>query len=294
MGIYVPWLIDAARMATAGTGRSVIVSPNWQTRGHGGLRLLEFVIGHHTATPETAGGDYPSLNVVQNGRAGLAGPLAQLGLGRSGNVYVIAAGLSYHAGASAYAGFVDLNDEAIGIEAEDSGDGRWTEAELFMYPRLVGAVLYYLRRGVDRYASHRTIAVPAGRKPDPAGITDTWMRDRASEFLAGGGSIPTPEDDMAFTPQELQNNVYAAVRNLLIDINNGVPGTEGALNALIGIIESVVKPRFDALDAKPTADVDEAALAAELVKQGFSGDVDKVLAALKNLRLVVDQSAPSA
>jgi hypothetical protein len=61
MAIYVPWLIDAARLAANGAGKSVIAQPGWQSRGHGGLRVLEVVIGHHTATPESAPGDYPSL-----------------------------------------------------------------------------------------------------------------------------------------------------------------------------------------------------------------------------------------
>lgn len=196
MGIYVGWLVDAARQAVAGTGKQVIVSPGWATRGQGGLRVLEVVVGHHTATPESAPGDYPSLNVVQNGRAGLIGLLSQLGLGRTGNVYVMGAGLAYHAGASAYAGFVDLNDESIGIEAEDSGDGTWTPDQLFMYPRLVGACLFYMRRGPDRYASHRTVARPAGRKGDPAGISDTWMRQQIVAQSQQENGMPLTEADL--------------------------------------------------------------------------------------------------
>lgn len=195
MGVYVPWLVDAARLAARGTDWTVVVWPGWDTRGQGPMRLVEGVVGHHTATPESAPGDYPSATVVRLGRAGLSGLLAQLGLGRRKEIHVFGGGLAYHAGASAYAGYVDLNDEFIGIEAEDSGDGHWTPEALFMYPRLVGACLLYMRRGVDRYASHRTVARPAGRKPDPAGISDVWMRDRAARFMAGD----IEEDDMQLT-----------------------------------------------------------------------------------------------
>jgi hypothetical protein len=194
MGFYIPWLVDAARTAVAGTGRKVIVSPGWQTRGHGPMRLVEVVAGHHTGTRNSAPGDYPSLPVVRDGRAGLAGPLSQYGLGRSGDVYVIAAGRCYHAGASAFAGFTDLNDEAVGIEAESAGDGRWSDGQILIYPRLVGSCLFYLRRGTGRYASHRTIARPPGRKPDPTGISDEWMRQRAAAFLAGEDDVVTPDD----------------------------------------------------------------------------------------------------
>lgn len=243
MGIWIPWLVDAARMAVAGTGKQVIVSPGWQGRGHGGgLRALEIVISHHTGTPERAPGDYPSLRVVRDGRAGLPGPLAQYGLGRSGNVYVIAAGLCYHAGASAYAGFVDLNDESIAIEAEDSGDGRWTHEQLHMYPRLVGACLHFMRRGTDRSASHRTVARPAGRKPDPAGISDDWMRQHATAFLSGQGQEESEDDvtwDDTFTaPNGRQfkaweylvwGNHYA---NMIPGITAQIAGLTAAVNRL--------------------------------------------------------------
>lgn len=187
-GLYVPWYADAARWA----GLPVTVVPGQETRGHGGMRALEIVTGHHTGTPDSAAGDYPSRNVVTNGRAGLAGPLCNLGLGRTGMVYVVAAGCAWHAGASAFAGFTDLNDEAVGIEAEDNGDGKWSPAMLRAYPRLVAGLLHYMRRGVDRYCSHRTCAVPAGRKPDPAGISDAWMRAEASAVLASSAPTPAP------------------------------------------------------------------------------------------------------
>ena len=43
-------------------------------------------------------GDYPSLTTVTRGRVGLAGPLCNLGIGRTGRVYVVAAGVAWHAG----------------------------------------------------------------------------------------------------------------------------------------------------------------------------------------------------
>lgn len=183
MGIYVAWLADAAKQ----TGYPVVEVAGWKTRGHGGMRVVEGVVGHHTATGEGISGDYPSLRVVRDGRAGLAGPLANYGLGRSGTIYVIAAGVAYHAGVSRYAGFTDLNDEFLGIEAEDSGDGRWNTPQLDCYPKLVGAILRYMKRDTSRYVSHRTCAYPPGRKPDPTGIADAWMRERAT-----GANQPAP------------------------------------------------------------------------------------------------------
>jgi hypothetical protein len=184
-GLFVPWLSDAARL----TGYPVIESTGWRTRGvpdskgqPRGMRVVEGITPHHTAGPAT--GDYPSLRVVRDGRAGLQGPLSHYGLGRSGTVHVIAAGLCYHAGASSWAGFTDLNDEFLGIEAEDDGDGTWTSEQLDAYPRLVAACLYYMRRDASRAAGHREICLPKGRKIDPAGIDLDAFRGRVAWLLA--------------------------------------------------------------------------------------------------------------
>lgn len=193
--IWVPWLADAART----TGYRVVEVPGWRSRGHGGMRLVEGVVGHHTGTPVRAGqSDYPSLNVVTNGRSDLAGPLCNLGIGRDGTIYVVAAGTAYHAGASAWAGFTDLNDEFLGIEAESDGSGRWSAAQLDCYPKLVGALLRYMNRGVGRYAGHRDVALPKGRKVDPTGIDTAWMQQRAQAFINGA----TTEDDVLTNEQD--------------------------------------------------------------------------------------------
>jgi N-acetylmuramoyl-L-alanine amidase len=184
VAIYVPWLADAARM----TGYPVVEVGGWQQRGHGGMRLIEGVVCHHTADGAT--GDYPSLRIVRDGRAGLAGPLSAYGLGRNGTIFVIAAGESWHAGASAWAGFRDLGDEFIGIEAESVGTRNdWTNEQRDCYPRLVAAILHFMRRGADRCAGHREIALPKGRKIDPAFWDMNDFRRIVSGYLANPSSI---------------------------------------------------------------------------------------------------------
>lgn len=178
MSIYIPWLADAARM----TGYPVVELPQWRTRGHGGMRAVEVVVGHHTATSDKAGGDYPSQRIVTSGRSDLPGPLCNLGLGRSGAVYIVAAGTAWHAGASTWCGFKDLNDESIGIEAESAGYGGWTAAQRDAYPRLVAACLHYMRRGAERYGGHKDVCIPKGRKPDPVGIDTRWMQDTVRSY----------------------------------------------------------------------------------------------------------------
>lgn len=191
-GIWIPWIVDAANAAVRGTGYQVVVVDGYQARGHGGFNALEGVVGHHTGTADSAPGDYPTLRIVRDGRSDLAGPLCNYGLGRSGTIYVVAAGVAWHAGASAYAGMVDLNSLFLGIEAESAGAGRWTPQQLDVYPRLVGSALNYIRRSANRYASHRTVATPAGRKDDPRGIEDVWMQQRVAAFLSGSPVTAAP------------------------------------------------------------------------------------------------------
>lgn len=196
MAVWIPWLADAARL----TGYPVSEVAGWRTLGHGGFRVVEGVTAHHTA--DGPSGDYPSFNVVRNGRAGLAGPLSNYGLGRTGRIQVIAAGACWHAGASRWAGFTDLNDEFIGIEAESVGSrDDWTAAQRDCYPRLVAAALYYMRRDASRLCGHKECALPLGRKVDPAFWNLNEMRNRVAWLLAdplrriprGGGVVAPPK-----------------------------------------------------------------------------------------------------
>lgn len=177
MTFFIPWLVDAARL----TGYPVVEVPGWKGRGHGGMRVTEGVVCHHTAGPKV--GNMPSLGVITNGRAGLAGPLANYGLARDGTVYVVAAGCAWHAGASSWAGFNDLNDEFVGIEAEDDGDGKWTPEQHDSYPRLVASILFYCRRGSERTCGHKECCLPKGRKPDPGGVNMIDFRNRVNWLL---------------------------------------------------------------------------------------------------------------
>lgn len=177
MAIFVPWLSDAARL----TGFPISEVTGWRTRGHGGMAAVEGIILHHTAGPAT--GEMPSLRVIRDGRADLAGPLAHFGVGRSGTVYVNAAGTAWHAGTSSWAGLSSLNSRFLGVEAEDDGDGTWTPEQLDCIPRLLAACLYFMRRDAGRAAGHREVALPEGRKVDPTGIDMDALRARVAEML---------------------------------------------------------------------------------------------------------------
>ncbi|MDN5860326.1 MAG: N-acetylmuramoyl-L-alanine amidase [Pseudonocardia sp.] len=156
-------LLDLADACRA-SGLDVVELPGWQDRGHGQMAGVRSIICHHTAGPPT--GDTPSLRVVRDGRAGLPGPLAQVYLSRSGGVYVVAAGLAYHAGA-VFSPSTQGNLWAIGVEAEATGVDPWPPVQYDAYARLCAALRRHYGLGTDRVLGHKEVAKPAGRKIDP-------------------------------------------------------------------------------------------------------------------------------
>jgi hypothetical protein len=152
-------------------GLPVVEVQGWKTRGHGTMSSVKGILAHHTAGPAT--GEYPSLAVVRDGRSDLPGPLSQLGLGRSGTWYVIAAGKAYHAG-STIDDSIFGNSNAIGIEAEGTGapstnigHAHWPEVQYQSYVRGVKALQAAYGVPTAHVLGHKEAAFPLGRKPDP-------------------------------------------------------------------------------------------------------------------------------
>lgn len=161
-------LADACRKS----GLKVVEVDGWMTRGHGQFVGVTTIVPHHTATSAQAAGDYPSLRIVRDGRPDLPGPLSQLGLGRSGTVYVIAAGVAWHAGAT----FFPRQDNwhAIGIEAEHPGTGPWPQVQYDAYVRLCLALAEHYGIPLANIQGHKEVAKPAGRKVDPSFDMNTF------------------------------------------------------------------------------------------------------------------------
>lgn len=93
---------------------------------HSGAFTPEAIMCHHTAT-RSAG-----LGVVQHGRPGLAGPLANLNLARNGTWNVVTEGLAWHAGAGsskvlaeARLGTAPSGDAKARHLADDMTGNRW-------------------------------------------------------------------------------------------------------------------------------------------------------------------------
>jgi peptidoglycan hydrolase-like protein with peptidoglycan-binding domain len=148
------------------------------------------VICHHTGGRRT--GIMPSLAVIRDGRPDLGGPLAQLGLGRDGTFFVVAAGKANHAGKGMWQGLVNGNTNFIGIEAENAGtadDLPWPAVQIDAYQRGVAAILRHIGRGAEFCAGHREYALPKGRKDDPSFDMNAFRAGVASIL---SGSAPAP------------------------------------------------------------------------------------------------------
>lgn len=167
------WLLGLPGIL-ARTGYPVVEVAGWRTRGFNGrsLAAVRGIVPHHTATPWTRPGDYPSLALVRDGRTGVPGPLAQLGLGRSGTWYVIAAGWANHAGVvQPSLEATHANAYALGIEAEAAGTGDprdWPEPQMDSYAKGCRVLADAYGVPIGRVLAHKEICYPTGRKSDPS------------------------------------------------------------------------------------------------------------------------------
>jgi peptidoglycan hydrolase-like protein with peptidoglycan-binding domain len=195
MPFSLTWLPDVLKAA----GLKVALVDGWEDRGRGDVEEIFGVMCHHTAGAGPAKGNMPSLGTLKNGRAaspgleGLPGPLAQLGLGRDGTYFVIAAGRAVHAGAGEFKGNVTGNSSFIGIEAENTGatsDSPWPKVQLDAYQRGVAAILKHLGKDSTFCCGHKEYALPNGRKDDPS-LDLNAFRSSVANIMAGTAPAPT-------------------------------------------------------------------------------------------------------
>lgn len=178
------------------TGYPVVEVKGWKTRGQGQMGAIKTIVAHHTAGPKS--GNAPSLNVVTHGRAGLRGALSHYVLGRDGTIYVVAAGLTWHAGTVRNAAYG--NKHAIGIEAENTGLGeKWSNAQLDSYVKLCRALVNEFKLSVNDVRAHKEICSPVGRKPDPnfsangLSMNDFRAAVKRGHYIAPKATAPKPE-----------------------------------------------------------------------------------------------------
>ncbi len=186
MAQQLTWLATVLENA----GLKVAEVPGWQNRGRPSpMKAVKGVMCHHTVGPKN--GNMPSLKVLTDGRSGLPGPLSQLGLGRDGTFYIIAAGRCNHAGKGNWKGETDGNGCFIGIEAENTGSEPWPDVQLDAYRRGVAAILAHIGASEEMCCGHKEYARPEGRKPDPHTVDMDQFRSDV-KALMDGTTLPPP------------------------------------------------------------------------------------------------------
>jgi hypothetical protein len=171
MAFSLTWLPTVLRAA----GLKVAECDGWQNRGVGDVGGIIGVICHHTGNSDSTR-NMPTLNALIHGRTDptpLSGPLSQLGLGRDGTYYVVAAGKANHAGIGKFHDITSGDDitsgntHFIGVEAENSGvpSDEWPNIQIDAYHRGVAAILKHLGKGAENCIAHKEWA--PGRKMDP-------------------------------------------------------------------------------------------------------------------------------
>ena len=222
-------------------GLRIAEMDGWPNRGTANMGTVRGVMCHHTGGPAT--GNMPSLNVLANGRPGLTGPLCQLGLGRDGTFYVVAAGRANHAGVGTWRGISTGNSSFIGIEAENTGasSDRWPDVQLQACFRGVAAILKRIDQSEAMCCGHKEFARPLGRKPDPHSLDMDVFRIEVAKHLnkpsppvlipaRDSRDRPTLRRDFPGNPRFLVEFVQrkAGIKGKKIDGNFG-PLTEAAV-----------------------------------------------------------------
>lgn len=251
-----PYLTQLAAVARR-TGYPVTEVSGWKSRGHGPQPYVRGIVCHHTAGA-TGGGDYPSLGVVRDGRPGLDGPLSHFGLGRSGRIYVIAAGRCWHNAPSTSSNHTNSN--SLGIEAENDGRQPWPAAQLDAYKRLCAELCREFGLPASRVKGHKEVN---REKPDPHSVNMNRFRDDVARLIEG--------DDMPLTDDDARKVAKETVRELLAAAYNRRGHTVGVA------LETAHDGVLQLLARDPAADVDEQAIA-EAVLAGLTPE--KIAAAV--------------
>src|SRR5699024_4989900 len=113
---------------------------------------------------------------------------------RDGTVYLVAAGLSYHAGrvrSNSYS-----NSHSIGIEAENTGlsNDPWPAHQIDAYAKLCKALCKEFGLSTSRVLGHREVCSPVGRKSDPSFSMSDFRKKvgGAKGGVSSGGGSSNP------------------------------------------------------------------------------------------------------
>ena len=150
-----------------------VKSPNFNDRPAGAITMI---VVHHTVIPTLE----ETVNHFLNPESKVSSHYV---LGRDGSIVQMVKDedRAWHAGVSSWKGVDNCNDYSIGIEVVNKGDGvqPFTEEQYVSLWNLVGTLVSKHDIKRDMIAGHRDIALPPGRKVDPA---DNFDWSRLAEF----------------------------------------------------------------------------------------------------------------
>lgn len=188
-------------------GLTVVEVTGWQSRGRGAMAPACHV-QHHTAGSRR-GGNTASLRICTFGRPGLANALCTWYVARDGTVYLVAAGLAYHAGKGGWRG-VSGNGRAVGTEAENDGIGEpWSAASRRAQQAIAAECSAEFGYPVVMVPDHKEWR--PGDKIDRTDIDPDQDRASIAALIAGGPTAPTvaqlEEDDVVKQGHANRNEV---------------------------------------------------------------------------------------
>jgi hypothetical protein len=190
-------------------GIDVVRVPGWEDRGRGDLTVDGWV-NHHTGP----GSWSTLLRILTHGRPDLPNSLCTFAVRLDdGQVALVAAGLSWHAGAGSWLGLAG-NGTVGGTEAQHPGDDTpWTDASLRSQLAINVETIREFGHHPAHVCEHAEWA--PDRKIDRAQIAGPDWRDRIRQALA------TPEDDMTPEQEQLLRDTAGAVQQLRRRLDDG-------------------------------------------------------------------------
>ncbi len=164
------------------------VSPNHDERPDG----VSAIVIHSTGGSARSG-----LRWLTNPASGVS---AHYVIDRDGRIFQLVDDerRAWHAGDSTLAGVGDVNDYSLGVELAHADGEDYPPAQIAALTDLCRAKMAAYAIPVDRVVSHRVVALPSGRKVDPADWSEPAFRawvDRLDDT-----PLPPAPDDPDYTP----------------------------------------------------------------------------------------------
>jgi N-acetylmuramoyl-L-alanine amidase len=186
-------------MATSLIIDQAVRSPNYSLRG--GLSISMIVL-------------HATVGSARSALAWLTNPAARVSahylIDKSGHIYQLVADeyCAWHAGRASWNGQTTINEISLGIELENANDGRdiYPAEQIDALRQLIQAKVTQYRIAPNMITRHMDVAVPKGRKTDPAGFP--WVEFIGSLFP----QVPPPDDR---TPRPAPNPQLVFAQKLL-------------------------------------------------------------------------------